>query len=174
MAQPLAYLTAAEATTLITAEMLAVDPARVAFAALAADADRDIMLRRATEDIDAVVWRGKRSDESQGLAWPRIESDTLEIIDADPDADGSESVADLPRDFRRAVAAQAAHHAVREAGLDTSAHIEEATRRGMVSQSGGGQSQTYDLARATAAWARLCVRAQTLLSRWRYRGGRLI
>lgn len=173
MPQPTAYLTHTEATALLALELVSTDPARVAWDALT-EGDKGVMLRRATEDIDAISWIGVRADLDQQLAWPRVHRVTEEAFDRDPDATGSESVTRLPRDFRRAVAIQAAHLALQSAGLDATAIMDEATRRGVTGQSAGGVSYTLDMGRASNAWSRITDRAQRLLSRWRLRGGAIV
>tara|TARA_R100001143_G_scaffold63314_1_gene69679 strand:- start:4399 stop:4920 length:522 start_codon:yes stop_codon:yes gene_type:complete len=173
MPQPTAYLTRTEITTLLALELPSSDPHRAAWTA-ASSGDQDVYARMMTEDIDACAWTGARAEGDQQLAWPRVHRVTGDALDSDPDEVGDESVLSLPRDFRRAGALQAAYLAYKHAGLDPTAHMDEATRRGVVSQSGGGASYNLDMGRASNAWARLTTRAQRLLSRWRLRGGAIV
>lgn len=169
MSQPTAYLTAAEATAIIASELLSTDPARTTFAALSDD-DKAVMIRQATIDHDAVAWDGARAECQQQLAWPRVDRVTREYIGYDPDATGNESVPHLPRDFRSSVAMQAAHLAMRSAGLDPNAYLEDAAKQGMTAPGG----MALDLMRATNPWARLCARSQRLTVRFRFRGGAIV
>lgn len=172
-----AYLTATEADALLGGELLSSDQRLVRFAALGS-ADKALLLARATVDIDACKWQGEIADSEQRLMWPRVlrrpalsggvwTPEISEYLDADPDADGTESVAYLPKAVRRACAVQAAHHAARAAGTDPTHRIEEATRRGVTSVSGGGRSETFDLRKATSPFSRLCLEAQQLLATYR-------
>lgn len=170
MAQPDAYLTDTEATTLLSAEVLSTDPQLMSWNALSM-ADKIVALRLATEQIDAVTWTGARKTITQQLAWPRVDLVTGAIIDKDPDESDTISVKDLPRVLTRACVMQAATIALRFIGLDPTAHVEFAAARGVASHSGGGQSENIDLARATNAWSKLAPRAQSLLARYRFRGG---
>lgn len=172
-----AYLTAAEADSIIASLLISTDARRVALAALSGG-DKALMLANATRDIDACRWRGECDDHEQRLMWPRVTRTpplsggtwtpwVSSLIDPDPDATGSESVASLPKAVRAACALQAAHLAARAAGLDPMRRVEEATRRGVTSVSGGGRSETFDLKTSNQPWARLCLEAQQLMEKYR-------
>lgn len=141
----------------------------------ASTATREAAIYLATRDIDAVRWDGVRKDEEQPFQWPRRESvNSAKLKGRDAYRTGFEQVLDLPHEVRLACAIQAAVRCGRMNGLDPGRVIEQATARGVISQSGGGQSESYDLKAATSTWASLCVDAQRLLSGFRLSGGSFV
>lgn len=169
MTSPTSYLSASEAGTLIAASLIAADALRVAWEA-AGDEDKDAALTRATETIDACLWRGTVAEGDQPLNWPRIDR-RGELIHPDLDEPATPQVAGLPRLVRLACALQAAWLLARAGDIDPLAVVEEAAARGVSNASGGGQSMTIDAAHARSPWARLHPRAQTLLTPLRAAGG---
>lgn len=169
------YLTAAEATALIGSLLLSTEAPRVAFAALG-DADKLVLLARATAQIDQCRWVGEVEDDDQPLMWPRVDRDGDQVPTTerssgytyiDPELNTAFTHAYAPRAVYEACVLQAAFLAMSIRGLDTSAHVAEAARRGVVSQSVGGQSESIDIRRATEPWAQLCRAAQDRLGRYR-------
>lgn len=165
------YMTRDEVTTLLQRIVASsTDPIRAAWDA-ASDALKDAAIEQATADIDACTWRGCVASESQPLMWPRSRGDGL-LFTPDPDQGASPLVAGLPRDVRRAVAIQSGARALRMSDMDPTAFAESAAQRGIVSQSGGGQSVQLDMGRALSPWSRLHPAAAQLMNQYRATGGR--
>lgn len=171
------YQTGAEVLAILASVLPSTDARRTAFEA-ASGGDRDLFAARATADIDAVRWKGEVESSDQRLLWPRVEpwmtraaggwSEHANLyIDPDPDSDGTESVANLPKALKVAHAIQTAHHAARARGLDPTHRLEEAGRRGVTGHSGSGRSETIDPRVANSPWARLAIEAQQGMGQYR-------
>lgn len=163
------YMTADEVTAVLahatTPALPSTDPRRAAWAALADAGDRFAAIQSATADIDACLWNGRREDPEQELEWPRIDRITLALIEPDPNAAGTETVAGLPARLRAAFAIQCAHHALRQRGLDAMKRIEDAAQRGVTSF-GGARSEAIDLVTARQPESRLAPEALRLIARY--------
>lgn len=126
-------------------------------------------LIRATADFNRVRWAGRDLVIPQTNRWPRREhSYPYATITDRPGVDtSSEFTPRMPLAIRRAVAAQAATHAATELGFADHDRIAKAAGIGVVSQGGGGMSESIDLGTAHSAWARLCLTAQQLAEPYR-------
>lgn len=160
------YISITEASTLIAAVLVSTDPRRVAFAAFN-DADKVLLIGRASDQLDAVPWEGRAADSDQDRPWPRVHRLTGARIDPDPGETGTEPHLNLPHRLRRAVAVQAAHLAALERGLGGARELEEAANRGATSIGTSGRTISLDLRRANTGWAALCLEAQKLMNRYR-------
>ncbi len=172
------YLTPTEATSEIEALLAPTDPRRVAWEAGDTD-DHNRALIGAANEFDALTYEGFRYDPDQALAWPRYRHSrrldpavitTSDLIDPDPDDASDQSVPNLPKRFKQAVALQAAHILSREHGVDIAGWADEAAHRGIGSQSGAGGGHSIDLRRAENPRARLHVQAWHLIARYSANG----
>ncbi len=162
-----------EALAELAEQLFDTDAGRVAFGALSS-ANQDVAIAAATNQIAAVVWRGVVLDIDQTTPWPRMD-EYGNTIDPDPDDDGTELVASLPKNVRTATALQAAHVTLVMQGSAPVSHIEHAVAQGATSvSSGGGCAIGFDARIASRPWARLCPKVQTLLTPYRAAGGELL
>lgn len=117
------YLSVAETDALVELHLLPSDIEREAYESFTNAADRTVCAVSAADDIDAVLWDGRRMSETQPAQFPR--SDKLRGLilpggEADvPNALGQSSwtVASIPREIRIAVAIQAAYRAAISLGV---------------------------------------------------------
>jgi hypothetical protein len=184
MATPM-YISAALALTIVQAQLPSTDQRRQRFEA-ASTGDREVFLRQATADLDSVrVWVGRVLEPEQATLWPRqaegqvarwpvgaIGTNGIGISVIEPwvSPPAGVLVASIPEAVGVACAIQAAHRALRAAGLDASGHVEEAAARGVTSQSGGGISESVDGSVARDSWWRLDGEARRVMERFRRAG----
>jgi hypothetical protein len=180
MATPM-YISAALALTIIQEQLASSDQRRQRFEA-ASTGDREVFIRQATADLDAVrTYVGRSAAAEQATLWPRsvessgqrvssngqIGSNDIGVFMIEPwvSPPAGVLVASIPEAVGVACAIQAAHRALRAAGLDASGHVEEAAARGVTSQSGGGISESVDGSIARDPWWQLATESRKLLER---------
>lgn len=117
------YLSVAETDVLVALSLLSTDIEREAYESIAAAADRAVCVVNASDDIDAVLWDGKRLDESQASQFPR-RNNLGQLILPGGEADvpntlgqAAWSVPSIPREIRIAVAIQSAYRAAMSLGV---------------------------------------------------------
>lgn len=155
------YLTVEESDAVIASLLASTDRRRTAWEALS-DADCQVLLRKASADLDACNWRGRPYDSEQDLAWPRTENGLTvggKAGTSPPVPDGAGfavwSVASVPWEILAACALQAAAGAVKALGLSDADDIDGDAQRGVSARSSPGGEVSIDLARAGSARARL-------------------
>jgi hypothetical protein len=185
MATPM-YISAALALTIVQAQLPSTDQRRQRFEA-ASTGDREVFLRQATADLDAVrTYVGRSAAAEQATLWPRSVESTGQRVSSNGQIGTNDIgvfmiepwvsppagvlVASIPEAVGVACAIQAAHRALRAAGLDASGHVEEAAARGVTSQSGGGISESVDGSVARDSWWRLDGEARRVMERFRRAG----
>lgn len=175
------YLTLDEADVLVPMLLTSGDERRTAWEASTED-DRRVCLVRASADLDACPWRGRRADSGQGGPWPRIDRGIavgpvagVAPVPVDPPEEiGVWSRPDVPHALRIATALQAAAHAARNAGFDAHRQTDADVQRGIVGRSGPGGSISIDAARAGTSAARLDPDAHAAIRSMLTTGGGLI
>jgi hypothetical protein len=121
-------------------------------------------LANATADFNSVRWKGRDRISGQTHRWPRCSHryPNAVITDRAGEDTSAEHTPFMPRAIRMAMAAQAAFHAACELGYIDGTRIAQAAAQGIVSQGGGGMSESIDRMTAMSAWSRLCLKAQQL------------
>lgn len=165
------YLSRAQTTARMAQRLPSTDQGRVAWGLLS-EADQDVCMERAQAAIDDCKWKGRVVESDQETMWPRLHDAVSSpvnsiYVDPDPAGDADAQVASIPRAVKDAFAVQCAYEAMRARGLDVNAHVEDAARMGVISQSEGGQAVTVNAAVATNPFARLCGDAQRRLAHLR-------
>lgn len=156
------YLTVDETTALLAEELPSTDERRTVFDSLGA-ADKAVVCRQATRDLDQVPWRGATLDSISGgdqeLMFPRVGVCGVEVLPGGeltlPSGISSWSRASIPAAIRRAAAIQAGRNAVRARGFDQARQGADLAHVGVSGRSGGGAGVTVDAGRARLAVANL-------------------
>ena len=119
-------------------------------------------LIRATADSNRVPWIGRDLVHGQVNRWPRRHHQYPHetITDRVGVDTSSEFTQHMPIAIRRAVAAQAATHAAREAGFEDNERIHKAAAVGVTGQSAGGMNESIDPTGTRRSWSHLCLIAQ--------------
>ena len=119
-------------------------------------------LIRATADFNRIVWKGRDVATTQRHRWPRkaIQYPHAIVTDRAGEDTSPDFTPNMPIAIRRALVAQAATHAAREAGFDDNERIHKSAALGVTSQGAGGMNESIDLSVARSAWSHLCLRAQ--------------
>ena len=172
----MAYLTHTETTELLATLVISVDPRRVAYEGLS-EADRTVMCEQAAQDIDGCRWNGRREDDDQAHAFPRVyDGGGVVELRADPGPPPTVAASDwttagVPIEIRHAAALQAGKRALAALGQDRTALAREQAAAGITSQQAGGRGISVDATIAGTGWAVLDPDAQKIAQPLRRMGG---